>query len=242
MHEAQMHERNCFITLTYDNNNIPEGMTLQYHHFRLFMRRIRKHFKKKIRFYMAGEYGDQFQRPHYHACLFGVDFDDKKPWRKNQNGDQLYRSDTLERLWKFGNSEIGAVSFLSAAYVARYVTKKITGDRATLHYTYIDEHGEIHNRTPEFNQMSRRPGIGAMWYEKFSSDVYPSDQVITRGYASRPPRYYDKLLERTSNETLTTIKAKRLQQLDRKDNTTQRLKAKETVQLAKAQMLKRTLS
>lgn len=199
-----------------------------------------------FKFYMCGEYGEQFERPHFHACLFGVDFDDKYPWRRNHSGDQLYRSPTLERLWKHGNSEFGAVTFQSAAYVARYVMKKITGDLATSHYTYIDEHGEIHQRKAEYNQMSRGgrtgKGISHAWISKYQADVYPADHVIVRGHATKPPRYYDTQLEKRNPELMAQIKKDRISEVDRSDNTPRRLAAKEQVQHARIKSLKRTIS
>lgn len=245
MHEAELHELNCFVTLTYNEDQIPPGQNLKYKHFQDFLKRLRKaHAKRgKIRFYMCGEYGEAFDRPHYHACLFGIDFPDKYKWRKNNNGDQLYRSASLERLWRHGNSEIGAVTFQSAAYVARYVMKKITGDRAASHYTYVDQHGEIHQRTPEFNHMSLRPGIGARWFDKYNQDVFPSDRVIARGRPILPPRYYDKLLERLDEATHSRVKSKRNTDAiaNAAENKPSRLRAKEAVATARAAFLKREI-
>lgn len=241
VHESQLHEANCFITLTYENT--PPGASLVYRDFQLFMKRLRKRFKKKIRFYMCGEYGEQFLRPHYHACLFGIDFEDKTPWRKNHAGDQLYRSASLERLWKHGNSELGAVTFQSAAYVARYVMKKITGDLAQPHYTYLDEHGELHSRTPEFNQMSRRPGLAAPWLDRYLSDVYPHDCVVHQGKPGKPPRYYDNHYKKKNPLGYQYLKRDRIYAASQHaaDNTPQRLQVKEKVAKAKAKLLKRTL-
>ncbi len=79
MHEAQLHENNCFITLTYDNTHLPSDGSLHYKDFQLFIKRLRKKFgNTRIRYYMAGEYGENFGRPHFHACIFGHDFHDKK--------------------------------------------------------------------------------------------------------------------------------------------------------------------
>ena len=78
LHEAKMHDRNCFVTLTYNNDNVPADRSLNYRDFQLFMKRLRFHFRGvPIRFYMCGEYGEDFGRPHFHACLFGLDFPDK---------------------------------------------------------------------------------------------------------------------------------------------------------------------
>ena len=131
--EAKSHKTNMFLTLTYDDAHFPEDGSLHYEHFQLFMKRMRKYFMSRfgqtLRFFMCGEYGDKLGRPHFHAIIFGVTFVDKKLW-SIRRGNNLYRSATLEKLWPFGFSSIGAVNFETAAYVARYVTKKITGIEA----------------------------------------------------------------------------------------------------------------
>lgn len=244
VHEAQTHELNTYVTLTLDNDNINQAYSLDYSLFQKFMRRLRKKFKTRIRYYMAGEYGEKFERPHYHAILFGIDFNDKIYKAKNQNGDNLYTSATLTHLWRHGDATIGAVTFQSAAYVARYVMKKITGDQATTHYTWLDQDGELHSRKPEFNQMSRKPGIGQRWYQRFKHDVYPADHVITNGHPAKTPRYYDKLLKKENAALLEELKNKRKEKANEnwQDNTPRRLAAKEVVATAKLSKLKRTLS
>lgn len=140
---------------------------------------------------MCGEYGDQSGRPHYHAIVFGLDFADKR-----KIGKDLFESRDLSRIWSFGIASIGEVTFESAAYVARYSLKKITGDAAEAHYSRVDlETGEVYQITPEFAHMSLKPGIGAGWLRKYVDNTYPRDYVIVRGKKSKPPRYYDKLLE-----------------------------------------------
>lgn len=210
MHEASMHAHNCFITLTYNDENVP--ISLRYKDFQDFMKRLRQWAKRrgfpKVRFYMCGEYGEQNDRAHFHACLFGFDFPDKQPLRQ-LGVSTLFRSAVLDSLWPYGYSSIGEVTFESAAYVARYIMKKITGgmvpssddvtklvhsvDPADKHYlTVIEETGEIVYRVPEFSHMSLKPGIGAGWLDKYYSDVYPSDEVIVRGKSCKPPKYYDR--------------------------------------------------
>ena len=138
IHEASLHEENCFITVTYDDAHLPPLGSLRLEDFQKFLKRYRKLVKKEtgreFRIYYCGEYGDRLGRPHYHACIFGHDFLDKKHWR----------SPTLEKLWSLGNSEIGSVTFESAAYVARYIMKKQNGKKAQRHYTVYDpDTGEI---------------------------------------------------------------------------------------------------
>lgn len=246
MHEAQMHTQNCFITLTYDDAHLPSDRSLHYRDFQLFIKRLRKRYPgRRIRYYMAGEYGENFGRPHWHACIFGLDFDDKKLWKRTSANSLLYRSENLELLWPFGYSSIGDVTFESAAYVARYIMKKVTGKNAAEHYQEIDpDTGEITNRTPEFTKMSLKPGIGYEWYKQYTSDVYPHDYVVVRGKKVKPPKYYDKKYKIDNPyefDELLYIREKSAK-LAYADNTPERLLVKEQVTKAKLQKLKRNLT
>ena len=194
---------------------------------------------------MAGEYGENFGRPHFHACIFGYDFNDKKLWKRTPSGSIIYRSEHLETLWPFGYSSIGDVNFESAAYVARYIMKKITGKNAQDHYTEIDPNtGEITDRKPEFNKMSLKPGIGYQWLKRYKSDVYPHDYVVIRGKKVKPPKYYDKQYAKENPYEWDEVLYKReiSAKLRYEDNTLERLAVKEKVTKAKLQKLKRNLT
>lgn len=243
MHEASLHDRNSYVTLTYNDQHLPSDYGLHHRDFQLFMKRLRKAADGiEVRYYMCGEYGDLNARPHFHAILFGIDFPDMLPLSTSPSGSLLYRSATLERLWPFGYSSIGMVTFESAAYVARYVMKKATGDLARKKYSIVSEQtGEVIFRNPEYNRMSLKPGIGAGWYDKYSSDVFPHDRVIRDGTPSKPPRYYDKLLSRSNPDLMEQIKSKRMLDANEnwRDNTPERLNAKEAVKNAQLSKLKR---
>jgi hypothetical protein len=246
MHEAQMHEENCFITLTYNDDHLPSDRSLHYRDFQLFIKRLRKRYPgRRIRYYMAGEYGENFGRPHWHACIFGFDFPNQKLWERSTAGSLLYRSPDLEALWPFGYSTIGRVTFESAAYVARYIMKKVTGKNAKEHYQEIDpDTGEITNRTPEFTKMSLKPGIGYEWYKQYTADVYPHDYVVVRGKKVKPPKYYDKKYKIENPyefDELLYIREKSAK-LRHEDNTLERLAVKEQVTKAKLLKLKRNLT
>lgn len=243
VHEASLHDANCFITLTYDDDNLPVGYTLVKKHFQDFMKRLRWRFPQRISYFACGEYGEILQRPHYHACLFGFDFPDKA--KLKQVGDNLlYRSLVLEELWPFGFCTIGSVSFDSAAYCARYVMKKVTGDRAERHYeSILRETGEIVRREPEFALMSLRPAIGKLWYNRFNGEVLASDSVVMRGKEMNPPKYYDKLHEREDELAHSRVKWKRIRKAKKHadNNTPERLLVREVVAAAKVNLLKREL-
>ena len=253
-----MHDHNCFLTLTYDDKNLPDDGSLNHRHFQRFMRNLRQTLKRKgfdqeVRYFMCGEYGEQNYRPHYHACLFGFDFPDKELWSV-RDGNSLYRSATLERIWPHGFSTIGAVTWQSAAYVARYIMKKQKGhgsakphlqpppDPKYIDFDWLMETGETKvSKAFEYTQMSK--GIGKPFYDAYRSDLYPHDYVVIDGKQFRIPRYYDKLLERDDPKLLETLKRKRVQRAATKehDHTPERLRDRETVKKAQVHKLKRQL-
>ena len=239
VHESTLHEANCFITLTYrepqectlqqikEKWHLPDDGSLHKSHYQKFMKRLRKHFKHRtIRYYHCGEYGDELQRPHYHACLFNCEFVDQQLF-KNNNGYPLFTSQLLEKLWPYGYSTIGNLTFETAAYTARYCLKKITGEQAHEHYLRWDENGEAYWLQPEYNTMSRRPGIGKDWYDKYKDDVFPSDEIPVPGHGidKKVPRYYQQLFKESDPETLDKIKLVRqkFKAAHRADYTPQRL-------------------
>lgn len=236
MLEAKAHDQTSFLTLTYSDEHLPNPPSLQYKHYQDFMKRLRRRTGRPVRFFMCGEYGSNTFRPHYHACLFGEDFSaDRYLWSVTSAGHPLYRSPLLEELWPLGNTLIGNLSFESAAYVARYILKKVTGDLAADHYAWTDpDTGEVHQRTPEFCRMSLKPGIGATWYDKYKSDVVTHDTVVINGVATKPPRYFDKLLKRSDPLAMEDAKDRRAFEGygRRADNTDRRLADREEVTLA----------
>lgn len=241
VHEASLYDNNCFITLTYDDDNLPPTGSLIKKHYQDFMKRLRhKYTGKSIRYYHCGEYGELSDRPHYHACLFNHDFEDKIHY-STRDDVPLYTSPELNQLWPAGFNTIGAVTFESAAYVARYIMKKVTGEKAEDHYQSLDtDTGEITSILPEYTTMSRRPGIGADWYNQWKSDTYPSDSVIMNGKAMRPPRFYDTMYELTNPEELAVLKQLRKRKAleHSEDQTTNRLRTREKVKTAQTQSLK----
>jgi len=240
VHHAQMREDNCFITLTYNDEHLPHGFTLVKSHFQNFMKALRPRIGAPIEYFMCGEYGDLMGRPHYHAILFGVDFPDKVVWNRSTADGLLYKSDVLEALWGKGFCSIGALTFESAAYVARYALKKINGAKSRFHYQYIDPvTGEITDRLPEYVSMSLKRPIGKNWLTAYKSDVYPADEVVIRGRQMKPAKYYDKQL---SEDERTPIKEKRQAFAKAsKDNTAARREVREEVKLAQIKQLKRGL-
>lgn len=200
VHEMKQHKTNCFLTLTYRPDALPQNGSLKKRDIQLFMKRLRKKFGQGIRYYYCGEYGEQLKRPHYHIILFGHDFADRYEPHKTESGELVWRSHELEKLWTYGFSSVGEATFESAAYVARYIMKKQLGKTGVSHYNGL---------TPEFTDMSRRPGIGKTWWDQNKNVTAATDQVIMRGKAFKPPEYYDKQFDKHAPEQMADIRRKR---------------------------------
>lgn len=195
-HEMQDKTDSTFLTLTYDDDHLPlsrEGdPTLCSRDVILFLKRVRKNSGKRFRYFLCGEYGDRRSRPHYHVCMFGFKYDDEVFDSMSRSGFPLFISEKLSRDWSVYDRKIGRCTsqeFTSetAAYCARYCTKKISGVLAETHYG---------GREPEFATMSRRPGIGKLWFERYFADVMNNDCVIIKnGVKVKTPRYYTELFK-----------------------------------------------
>ena len=218
VHEASMHEKNAFVTLTYNDDHLPPG-GVDRREMQLFMKRLRKMIEPEtVRFYGCGEYGSKLGRPHYHILLFGYDFPDKEVVRvcpspksgriSGFNSYRLYKSPLLDSLWSKGFNTLGDVCMESAGYVARYVVKKIGGEMAKGHYN---------GKMSEFALMSRRPGIGARWFDKYTFDVYPKDFTTVKGRKFRPSRFYDKMLCRKHFDMYESVKEARKDRVEDPD-------------------------
>lgn len=233
MHEKRMHSRqgSAFLTLTYDDEHLPRDYGLHKPDLQNFMKRLRNVRGSGLRFYACGEYGEKLQRPHYHVLLFNTDFPDMKRNRDQREGQHaIYTSEELSKLWYHGQNFIGDVTFDSCAYVARYVTKKLKSRDLVL------ANGTSIVRDPEFTVMSRRPGLGTSYYEKYGKEVHTHDSVVIRGYECAPPRFYDEKLKKAdpkAYERIKTLRRRRIMKLSKMDNTQARLRVRELVTSAK---------
>ncbi len=247
VHEASLHDDNCMVTLTYSPQKLPEGETLVKTDWRNFIRRLRKHHSDRceergtnvtpIRYFHCGEYG-KLGRPHFHGLLFGFAFSDMHYLHKR--GDYpVYRSETLEKLWDKGLSEVGTVTYQSAAYVAKYVVKKFRPDKRKGDVKLqLQQH--YNGKEPEYSTMSRRPGIGTEWIKKYREEVMRNDSIIIQGKEVQPPRFYDAVMEKTNPEQFTALKGKRKRAVDPEEQTDERLAVKETVAQAKDDLYERS--
>lgn len=245
MHEASFYDANCFVTLTYGEGKLPQFGSLSHRDFQLFMKRLRKHFGVSVRFYMCGEYGDKHQRPHYHACLFNVDFrSDRVPAGKSGSGAIFYKSMLLESLWTHGICSVQDLTRETASYCARYVMKKALGPSAKDAYKFTDlETGEIIQLVPEYAKMSLKPGIGRKWIDRYEDSVFPRDSVVSVGKERQVPRYYDRVIAKRSPSKFEKVQVARVARAkdSRPDNTDARRSVREKVHLARVRVYERNL-
>jgi len=244
VHEAQLHDANCFVTLTYSDEHLPPDGSLRYRDFQLFMKRLRKWARRPVRFFMCGEYGEGLRRPHYHACLFGLNFsEDREPVTRLSTRHVHYRSPSLVRLWGLGHVDITDLNARTAEYAARYVLKKVSGPPAEDHYRVVDADGVVSSLVPEFARMSLRPGVGAEWFSRFSADVLSGDSVVDGGRALPVPKYYDRLRKRFDAAGLAEVKAEREARAYRlrADSSPDRLEVREAVAVARSSLSRRSL-
>jgi hypothetical protein len=230
VHEAKLHDQNCSITLTYDDEHLPADGSINTRDYQLFFKRLRKR-GIKFRYFICGEYGENLGRPHYHACIFGFDFPDKKLFKTSKTGHRLYISEVLTETWNMGHALIGDLTFESAAYVARYITKKINGDDADEHYQ---------GKKPEFITMSRRPGIGKGFFEKYKDDIFPNDFVVLNGKKMLPPKFYETIHDPFEMDDIKERRAKQRVKYH-PDKTIQRLQVRENCKIVQTSLLKRNL-
>lgn len=192
--ESLCHEDNYFITLTYDDEHLPEDGQLHREHIREFQKKIWKKYPG-VRFFGCGEYGSNNLRPHYHMIAFGLSLQDFQPIGKG-----LSESKTITEMWPYGFNYIGEVNYSTCNYVAQYCIKK----------TFK----EVKEKTvKEFTFMSNRPGIGNAWVHAHLPSVLKYGQVFGQFGSSNSaslPRYFEKVAEALDGEAYKEFKKIRL--------------------------------
>lgn len=205
-HESLMHEQNSFLTLTYEDEKLPDDFSVSLREVQLFMKKLRKQYGNSIRFFAASEYGSKTFRPHYHLLVNGVDFRSDRKLYKNTPQGPLYTSDKLAQIWGKGHCTIGTVTLKSAFYCIQYIFDKKAGDPNR----YVRTHpvtGDIVTCAPEFRTMSCKPGLGFTWFQKYKSSCFPSDFIVIDGRKFPVPRYYQQLLEKEAKSVTRHLPA-----------------------------------
>lgn len=235
-----MHDQNSFLTLTYRDEDLPAYGSLVRSHFPAFMKKLRDRLDYvPLKYFMCGEYGKEYGRPHYHAILFGYQFNDLEPLETSDSGFVVYSSAKADEVWGYGNVRIGEVTYQSARYCAGYVNKKVTGDAAAAHYERISEFGEVVSIEPEYSTQSN--GIGKDFALQYAKQILDCDFIIHEGKKHRVPRYYTDLLLSEEQKRKLSAKRSRAASKHEKNQTGKRLHDRESCQLERSSLLLRKL-
>lgn len=183
-HEAKMHKASSFVTLTVDDEHIEDvfpGRSLRHRPFQLFFKRLRKASNVPLRYLMCAEYGEHTMRPHYHAIIFGLSPDERRPLAVVKSDPLLgtdrtlytgfYDSQLIKNAWPYGNVFVGSVTAGSIAYCTGYTLKSFVLGRD-------DEWYKSNNLTPEYIKWSRRPGLGTTWLYQHIDDCWRNEDMF----------------------------------------------------------------
>ena len=205
-HSILNKENSYFITLTYDDEHlhlldhspIYDLYSLNFDDMTSFIKKLRNKYRDcNIDYFYSGEYGDSFFRCHFHLIVFNLPLDDLEFWKLDDQGQPVYTSETIHKLWQNGICSVSRFSWLNAAYTAGYVEKKLDGRRMN-EYTAV-------GLTPESCRMSRRPGIAYDYYQLYHSDIWKNNGLsVSRNVNSSGklgiPRYFRKLALESINK------------------------------------------
>lgn len=181
-HESTLHGQNCFLTLTYNDDCLPDDQRIDKRHLQGFFKRLRHHVK--FRYYACGEYGDKTCRPHYHAAIFGADFLAKSV----DLGGGCYTNQLLVDTWGFGNVMAAEFNMSTACYVAGYVGKKI-------------------GKEDGFHVMSK--GIGFNWLNRYYDDLARTGSVVIEGRELPIPMSYINKFEKIDPSIFAGVRRER---------------------------------
>lgn len=250
--ESRLWKSNWFVTLTFDDECLPDDQSVSRVDVQRFIMRAAKAAKRRgllegpgLRCFYNGEYGTQTKRPHYHAILFGLELVDLVPWAKNERKEQMWTSAFLAEVWARGRVIVGSVTTESAGYVAGYAIRdKWAKNRV---YELVDpETGLCQERVRPFIGMSRRPGIGRRFIERFGHSLLAGDYSVANGKKRPTPRYYHRVLEQTAPETAATLLARseaaRRLPAAKRERSVERLKVREECFRAKRALSRRGTS
>lgn len=196
-HEGMLHDHVSVLTLTYDDDHLPQDGSLVRSHLTQFIEKVRYRYRGQIvRFFGCGEYGEKSLRPHYHLILFGPEIVDKVPARKGKSGQVLYSSQLLDECWdNRGFVVCEEFHVQAAAYIAAYIMKKKDFDSdENGFYEAVDPDGVISRRVAPFVTSSQRPAIGDSFFFKYRDSIYGPSGIVLDGKPCPPVKRYDELM------------------------------------------------
>ena len=171
LNEKSYWKESVFVTLTYNDENLPSDGGLHKEHLQGFFKRLRKCLgaDKRIKYFACGEYGDRHGRAHYHAIIFGCGLGD---------------SDKIAAAWPFGFTKVDLITMYRLQYVCGYVQKKLSGDARKAVYG---------SKQGPFQLQSQ--GLGRRYVEDNKRDLLHDGCIETfTGQKFGLPRYYRKVL------------------------------------------------
>lgn len=246
LHEQKQHDRNSFLTLTYDEEHVPSDGSLRPRDAQLFWKKLRK-AGFTFRYFLCGEYGDITARPHYHAIIFGEDFENDRTLKFKKKENPYYVSDSVDKAWGLGHAILADVNETTISYVAGYVQKKVSGKRARVvegkrRIDVVDQTtGEIRTVLPQYQSVSRggrsgQGGIGSAWIKRWKDEVFRDDHILDGDRELKPPDYYESFL---SDEERKELKQRRRKRAAKSDPLyAEDLKRKETVAIRRDKVFK----
>jgi hypothetical protein len=113
MLETMMHGDSMWVTLTYNDEHLPDPPCVDKKEIQKWLKRLRK-LTPQFRYFIVGEYGEKTWRPHYHCCLFGL--------------APIYAQVVFDTWGKCDREgiQIGQINEKTARYTAGYTTQKLT--------------------------------------------------------------------------------------------------------------------
>ena len=214
MQEEKISSSAYFITLTYDNSNCPitrNGfMGLRKTDVQKFFKRLRYYDNgtaTNLRYFIVGEYGGTYRRPHYHLLLFNAKLEliiGKKHANLVKKGVLSLDGTTPFSCiaWPLGHITIGLVSGASVGYTCKYMLK----DWKPMHRN--------DDREPQFRLMSKRLGLN---YLSPAMLQWHKSDLVNRLYCSvdggkkvSMPRYYkEKMFKALFDDEIEAHRARK---------------------------------
>lgn len=199
-HEISCHKENSFITLTYDQDNLPSINHIKIE-FQKFLKRLRKHLKQKIRYMVSHEYGSKTFRPHHHVILFGYNPPNQKYLKTTKKGEKLFTSSDISKLWSLGFHSIGTANEKTAYYIASYSLK------GKKHLLPDPNTGELIQISDSMD-VSKRPAIGYTYFLENYKQLVQSNSILPRYYFKKLQEINPTLHEHYENERSLKFKSR----------------------------------
>jgi hypothetical protein len=165
LHELDYWDGAVFVTLTYDDDHLPNDEELKKNDLQRYFKRLRKRINGQMKYYACGEYGERMNRPHYHAIIFGLSILDK--W-------------IIDDAWRLGFVAVGTVTERSIKYVTNYIQKGLKKEVKGV-------------SAPPFNVMSK--GLGERWIKAEEEKVKKNLKITVNGIPVGIPKYYRKKID-----------------------------------------------